>query len=142
MVHPPPPPPLLKFRYPLNVNFFQCQGREGQKIRNMWLLALASFNHYIICKCKKHEVSRARFTSKDLFWLKIQSFFKLGLHPEDGIREGIYPTSPRLIFHVVTCLIQGSTYLFEVLLWKFILSQHYTGPIKMKQYSATKFPAP
>ena len=38
--------------------------------------------------------------------------------------------------------LQGSTYLFEVLLWKFILSQIYVGWIKMKIYSPANFPSP
>ena len=37
---------------------------------------------------------------------------------------------------------QGSTYLFKVLSWKFILLQPYVRWIKMKTYSPTNFPSP
>ena len=37
---------------------------------------------------------------------------------------------------------QGSTYLFEPLLWKFILSQPYIGWINIKTYAQTNFPNP
>ena len=37
---------------------------------------------------------------------------------------------------------QGSTYLFQMLSWKFIILQPYVGWIKMKTYSATNFASP
>ena len=37
---------------------------------------------------------------------------------------------------------QGSTYLFEMLSWKPILSQPYVGWIEMKTYSPTNFISP
>ena len=39
--------------------------------------------------------------------------------------------------------LQGSTYLFKVLSWKFILSQPYVGRVKMKTYTVAQqiFPA-
>ena len=50
-----------------------------------------------------------------------------------------------MIYEYIYCVIwniQGSTYLFEVPLWKFILSQPYVWRIKMKTHSRANFPSP
>ena len=48
-----------------------------------------------------------------------------------------------LLTYSTVSYVQGSTYLLEVLSWKFILSQSYVGQMRMKTYNPTiKFSQP